>query len=100
MSGGKTYSQLSTESIAQPNNTKLAGLVATVFKGETLRSTRLTERLRLVEGLPDHLHRLHRQLRARRPGADRLGVRADPGPPARDPHEAIPAAGQTPVKVA
>ena len=38
MSGGKTYSQLSAESIAQPNNTKLAGLVATVFKGETLRS--------------------------------------------------------------
>ena len=25
-------------SIAQPNNTKLAGLVNTVFKGETLRS--------------------------------------------------------------
>ena len=38
MAGGKTYSQLSTESMAQPNNTKLAGLVATVFKGETLRS--------------------------------------------------------------
>jgi hypothetical protein len=38
MSGGKTYSQLSTLSMAQPNNTKLAGLVATVFKGETLRS--------------------------------------------------------------
>ena len=38
MSGGKTYSQLSTESIAQPNNTQLAGLVNTVFKGETLRS--------------------------------------------------------------
>ena len=36
--GGKTYSQLSTLSIAQPNNTKLAGQVATVFKGETLRS--------------------------------------------------------------
>ena len=36
--GGKTYSQLSTESIAQPNNVKLAGAVATVFKGETLRS--------------------------------------------------------------
>jgi hypothetical protein len=36
--GGKTYSQLSAESIAQPNNTKLAGSVATVFKGETLRS--------------------------------------------------------------
>jgi hypothetical protein len=38
MSGGKTYSQLSTESLAQPNNTKLAGLVNTVFKGESLRS--------------------------------------------------------------
>ncbi len=38
MAGGKTYSQLSALSIAQPNNTKLAGLVATVFKGETLRS--------------------------------------------------------------
>ena len=38
MCGGKTYSQLSAESIAQPNNAKLAGLVATVFKGETLRS--------------------------------------------------------------
>jgi hypothetical protein len=38
MSGGKTYSQLSAEAIAQPNNAKLAGLVATVFKGETLRS--------------------------------------------------------------
>src|SRR5215469_11788558 len=38
MSGGKTYSQLSAESMAQPNNTKLAGLVSTVFKGETLRS--------------------------------------------------------------
>jgi hypothetical protein len=38
MSGGKTYSQLSAESIAQPNNTKLAGLVETVFKGTTLRS--------------------------------------------------------------
>ena len=38
MTGGKTYSQLSALSIAQPNNTKLAGLAATVFKGETLRS--------------------------------------------------------------
>ena len=36
--GGKTYSQLSALSIAQPNNTTLAGQVATVFKGETLRS--------------------------------------------------------------
>jgi hypothetical protein len=38
MTGGKTYSQLSAASIAQPNNTKLAGQVATVFKGETLRA--------------------------------------------------------------
>ena len=38
MGGGKTYSQLSAESMAAPANTQLAGLVATVFKGETLRS--------------------------------------------------------------
>jgi hypothetical protein len=36
--GGKTYSQLSELSMAQPKNTVLAGQVATVFKGETLRS--------------------------------------------------------------
>ena len=34
----QTYSQLSAESMAQPDNTQLSGLVATVFKGETLRS--------------------------------------------------------------
>src|SRR5256714_10182073 len=38
MTGGKTYAQLSAASLAQPDNTKLAGQVATVFKGETLRS--------------------------------------------------------------
>jgi hypothetical protein len=38
MAGGKTYSQLSTESQAQPGNTTLANTVSTVFKGETLRS--------------------------------------------------------------
>jgi hypothetical protein len=38
MTGGKTYSQVSSLSQAQPNNVKLAGEVATVFKGETLRS--------------------------------------------------------------
>ena len=42
MAGGKTYSQLSAASIAQPNNTQLAGLVNTVFKGETLRSMLLS----------------------------------------------------------
>jgi hypothetical protein len=38
MAGGKTYSQLSAQSQAQPGNTQLAGTVNTVFKGETLRS--------------------------------------------------------------
>jgi len=35
--GGQTYAQLSAASIADPTNTKLAGRVATVFKGTTLR---------------------------------------------------------------
>ena len=38
MTGGQTYAQLSGKALAQPNNTKLQGQVATVFKGETLRS--------------------------------------------------------------
>ena len=38
MGGGKTYSQLSAQSLAQPGNTTLANTVNTVFKGETLRS--------------------------------------------------------------
>jgi hypothetical protein len=38
MTGGKTYSQLSTQSLAQPANVKLAATVNTVFKGEALRS--------------------------------------------------------------
>jgi hypothetical protein len=36
--GGKTYAQLSTESMAHPTNTALAGQVQTVFRGDTLRS--------------------------------------------------------------
>jgi len=35
--GGKTYAQLSTLAKASPDDTKLAGQVATAFKGETLR---------------------------------------------------------------
>ena len=35
--GGKTYAKLSAEAQLQPKNTVLAGEVATVFKGETLR---------------------------------------------------------------
>ncbi len=38
MTGGKTYSQLSAQAMAHPADTKLAAQVATVFKGETLRS--------------------------------------------------------------
>jgi hypothetical protein len=35
--GGKTYSQLSAESMADPSNTALANQVETLFKGTTLR---------------------------------------------------------------
>lgn len=38
IAGGKTYSQLSTAAQAAPTDTKLAGQVATIFKGTTLRS--------------------------------------------------------------
>src|SRR5262249_43421901 len=35
--GGKTYSQLSAASLAQPKNAALAAQVQTMFRGETLR---------------------------------------------------------------
>jgi hypothetical protein len=38
MAPGQTYSTLSAKSLAQPNNAKLAGLVQTVFRGDTLRA--------------------------------------------------------------
>jgi hypothetical protein len=38
MTGGQTYAQLSAKALANPDDTKLAGQVATVFKGETLRA--------------------------------------------------------------
>jgi hypothetical protein len=38
MTGGQTYAQLSARALASPSDTKLAGQVATVFKGETLRA--------------------------------------------------------------
>ncbi len=40
--GGKTYSELSTESRANPDNEDLAGKVQTAFRGETLRGLLLT----------------------------------------------------------
>jgi hypothetical protein len=35
--GGQTYAQLSSQLLTQPNNTKLASTVQTMFQGETLR---------------------------------------------------------------
>ncbi len=35
--GGKTYSELSSQSLANPDNQELASQVQTVFRGETLR---------------------------------------------------------------
>ena len=40
--GGKTYSELSAASLAQPGNTALAAQVNTVFKGTTLRGLLLS----------------------------------------------------------
>jgi hypothetical protein len=37
MAPGQTYATLSAKSLAQPNNAKLAALVQTVFRGQTLR---------------------------------------------------------------
>ena len=37
VAGGKTYAQVSAASLADPKNTKLAGQVQTLFRGETLR---------------------------------------------------------------
>ncbi len=40
--GGKTYAQLASESLAHPNDTKLAATVQTMFQGNTLRGLLLT----------------------------------------------------------
>jgi hypothetical protein len=37
VAGGQTYAQMSAKAIASPTDQKLAGQVATLFKGETLR---------------------------------------------------------------
>jgi hypothetical protein len=37
VAGGLTYSQMSAKAMANPTDTKMAGQVATLFKGETLR---------------------------------------------------------------
>jgi hypothetical protein len=38
MAPGQTYASLSAKSLAQPGNAKLAGLVQTVFRGDSLRA--------------------------------------------------------------
>jgi hypothetical protein len=42
IANGKTYSQLSTEARAKPDDQELAGQVQTAFRGETLRGLLLT----------------------------------------------------------
>ena len=42
IAGGKTYSELSSESRKNPDDAKLAGQVQTAFRGETLRGLLLT----------------------------------------------------------
>ena len=37
VAGGQTYAQMSAKAMANPTDTKIAGQVATLFKGETLR---------------------------------------------------------------
>lgn len=37
VAGGQTYAQMSAKAMAAPNDQKIAGQVATLFKGETLR---------------------------------------------------------------
>jgi hypothetical protein len=37
IAGGQTYAQLSSKALANPSDTKLAGQVQTIFRGETLR---------------------------------------------------------------
>jgi len=41
IAGGQTYSQMSAKAQANPTDTKIAGQVATLFKGEMLRGTLL-----------------------------------------------------------
>ena len=83
MSGGKTYSQLSAlvagaaeqHPADRPGRHRVQGRDAAVHAAE---------RLRLVEGLPDHLHRRSVQLRPRHRGGVRRWVRLRHRPPDQD----------------
>ena len=82
MAGGKTYSQLSAESLAQPNNTALADHREHRLQGRDAPQ-HAAERLRLVEGLPDRLHRLAGPVRPRRRGRPGRRLPARLRPPAQ-----------------
>jgi hypothetical protein len=111
--GGKTYAQLSAQSLAQPTNTALAAQVQTVFRGETLRGLLLNAYAfgtmgmiaaiaaiaafiaALVMLILSGLGLIH----ARRvsPAADILSTRPATAPgPATRPVEATPAGGPQP----
>ena len=83
MSGGKTYSQLSAAVAGaagqhpadRPGRHRVQGRDAAVHAAE---------RLRLVEGLPDHLHRRAGQLRPRHPGRVHRRLRLRHRPPHQD----------------
>ena len=83
MTGGKTYAQLSSAALANPNNAKLAGQVATVFKGEALRSMLLNAFGWWKVSQITYIACAGR-LRPRRPDPDRLPVRAHRRAPPRD----------------
>ena len=92
--GGKTYSQLSAESLAQPKNLALQGQVETVFKGTTLRSMLLEAygfwqlgQIALIAAIAV----LHR----RRPDAGPVRPRVRP-PAAHRPRSRDPAEGRHP----
>ena len=82
MCGGKTYSQLSAASLAQPDNTRSLTDGRHRVQGRDA-AVHAAERLRLVEGLPDHLHRRAGQLRPRH--RRRRSPPGSPSPPAAAP---------------
>ena len=87
--GGKTYAQLSSQAQADPSNTKLAGTVETMFKGETLRGT-AAQRLRLRHHGHHRGHRRANRLHRRRCDAAARRPRPVAQPPTTTHHENSP----------
>ena len=88
MTGGKTYAQLSSAALANPKQHQAGRPGRHRVQGRDA-AQHAAERVRLVEGLPDHLYRRDRVLRPGRPGPAGLAVRADPGPAPEILHEII-----------